>query len=250
MKTEFDIRLKSFNRSLTLLDVPKNVAVWKDQAPEIFTTKQGEAVIMVAALEEAAMNQEAGLGGVAEEKDREETELEDAAFVLSQALGTWFTDQKHESDAGEVDLTISDWRQMRDQRLLAKSQRVIDLAKAVVAGPDGVAAAKYGVTTEAVTTLTKERADYDHIVNAPGVAQSLRRALTKGFRPAFNLVESKFKELDSLIIQFGRTEEGRSMIAAWKDARLKKGAGHTGSGPETAKPGVPPESAVTPAPAG
>jgi hypothetical protein len=76
-----------------------------------------------------------------------------------------------------------------------------------------------------VTLLTKERKDYDDIVNAPGVAQSVRKALTKGFRPAFNLVEKKFKEMDGLIIQFGTAATGKAMIAAWKDARVQKGAG-------------------------
>ncbi len=55
------------------------------------------------------------------------------------------------------------------------------------------------------------------------MAQSVRKALTKDFRPAFNLVEKKFKELDGLIIQFGKTDAGKAMIAAWKDARVQKG---------------------------
>ena len=56
------------------------------------------------------------------------------------------------------------------------------------------------------------------------MAQSIRKALTKGFRPAFNLVEKKFKQLDSLIIQFGATPAGAQMVAEWKDARIQKGS--------------------------
>ena len=42
----------------------EHVAIWKDKAPAIFTTKKAEAVSMTAALEDAAKRQEAGLGGV------------------------------------------------------------------------------------------------------------------------------------------------------------------------------------------
>lgn len=86
--------------------------------------------------------------------------------------------------------------------------------------------------------LAKERKDYDDIVNAPGVAQALRKALTKGFRPAFALVEKKFAELDALIIQFGTSPAGKAMIAAWEDARVQKG----NNGPATPVAPVTPPS--------
>ncbi|MFN0077788.1 MAG: hypothetical protein ACKVY0_15130 [Prosthecobacter sp.] len=223
MNIELDLRLKAFNRSLGVLDLAEHVVLWKDKAPVIFTTKHDEATSMAAALEDAAKKQEAGLGGVADEKDREEAELEDAAFVVAQALLSWFNDQKQETEAGEVDFAKSSWQGLRDQQLLTKSQRVIDLAATVVGGPNAAKALDYGITAGAVTELTKERKDYWEIVNEPGVAQSVRKALTKGFRPAFALVEKKFKELDGLILQFGKTATGKSMIAAWKDARVQKG---------------------------
>jgi hypothetical protein len=56
------------------------------------------------------------------------------------------------------------------------------------------------------------------------VAQAIRNALTKGFRPAFNLVEKKFRQLDSLIIQFGATPAGAQRVAEWKDARIQTGS--------------------------
>ena len=238
MNIEFDLRLKAFNRSLGVLDLAEHVAIWKDKAPAIFTTKKAEAVSMTAALEDAAKRQEAGLGGVVNEKDREETELEDAAFVLAQALLNWFNDQKQETEAGEVDFSKSAWQGLREQQLLAKAQRVIDRATAVAGGPKATDAAKYGITPEAVAELTKERKDYDDIINEPGVAQSVRKALTQGFRPAFSLVEKKFKELDGLILQFGKAATGKAMIAAWKDARLQKGLNGGGEDDAT-KPAEP-----------
>lgn len=178
---------------------------------------------MTAELEDSAKKQEAGLGGLAVEKDREETELEDAAFILAQALLSWFNDQKQESEAAEVDFAKSSWQGLRDQQLLTKSQRVIDLATAATSSPKAADAAEYGITPDAVAELVKEGKDYDDIVNEPGVAQSVRKALTKGLRLAFALVEKKFQELDALILQFGKTDAGKAMITAWKDARIQKG---------------------------
>ncbi len=117
--------------------------------------------------------------------------------------------------------------------MLTKSKLVIDHATAVTSGTKAADAAKYGITPAAAALLTKERKDYDDIVNAPGVAQAVRKALAKGFRPAFSLVERKFSELDALIIQFGTTPTGKDMIAAWDDARVQKG----NNGP--AAPGAP-----------
>jgi len=152
MNIELDLRLKAFNRSLGVLDLAEHVALWKDKAPMVFTTKKAEADSMTAALAEAAKKQEAGLGGVAEEKDREEAELEDMAFVVAQALLSWFNDQKQETEAAEVDFSKSAWQGLRDQQLLTKSQRVIDLATAVTSGPKAADAADYGITAEAVAT--------------------------------------------------------------------------------------------------
>lgn len=53
---------------------------------------------------------------------------------------------------------------------------------------------------------------------------------------AFNLVEKKCNQLDSLIIQFGVTPAGAQMVAEWKDARIQKGS----NGPyQPAPPPVP-----------
>ena len=155
--------------------------------------------------------------------------------MVAQALVLWFSANHQETAAGEIDLSMSAWKNLKNQQLLTKSQLVIDHATTVSTGPNSADAAKYGITPAAVTLLTKERKDYDDIVSAPGVAQAVRKALTKGFRPAFALVEKKFAELDALIIQFGTTAGGKSMIAAWQDARVQKG----NNGPATPAPVVP-----------
>jgi hypothetical protein len=239
MNAELDLRLKAFNRSLDMLALPEYSALWKGKAPEVFTAKHEEATAMVAALEDAAKKQQAGLGGVTDEKEREETELEDVAFMVAQAMLLWFNDKKQETEAGEMDMAKSVWQGLRDQQLLTKSQRVIDLATSLTSGGTAADAAKYGITPAVVTMLIKERKDYDDIVNAPGVAQTVRKALTKGFRPAFALVEKKFGQLDSLIIQFGTTAAGKAMVSAWNDARVQKGQSNASRDAKPAAPAAP-----------
>lgn len=83
MNAELDTRLKAFNRSAAVLALPEHTSIWENKVPEIFTLKHEEATAMLAVLAEAAKKQETALSGLAQEKDREETELEDAAFMLA-----------------------------------------------------------------------------------------------------------------------------------------------------------------------
>jgi len=242
MESEFINRLDRCHRSLAVLALPEHKSVWNNQPPLIFTDKVAEAQLMVKAIEETQKKQEAGLGGFTAEKDREETELEDAAFALAQALVQYYTDHHDESEAGAFDLPISDWRKLRDQQLLAKSQLVLDRVGALSVGGTATVAAKYGLTPAAAQALTKERADYDAILNAPDAAVAVRKALTQGFRPAFRLLDRKFAELDRLIVQFRVTEAGRALVAAWKAARLVRdlGTGHRAPPAATPPPATPP----------
>jgi hypothetical protein len=229
MNDEFVNRLDAFTRSLDVLTLPEYLPIWKDKPPVMFTSKVDEAETMVATLREAQKDHEKGITGTTEEKDREETELELAASALSHALWLYYMDHQQETEAASFDMEISHWMELRDQQLLAKSQLVIDHASALAGSVDAIvvtAAEKYGITTAAVVSLTKERGDYDAIVNAPSVAISVRKALTRGFRPAFALVDKKFVEIEKLMPQFGTTDAGKAMISAWKGARRIKDLGH------------------------
>lgn len=228
MQDEFSNRLDSFGRSLDVLGLPEHKAIWMDKPPVAFTTKVGEARTMVGELKVAQQKQEGGTSGATGEKEREQSELEEAASILAEALVLYYTDQGQETEAGELDLTQTDWTKLRDQQLLGKSQLVIDRATGLSTGATAAEAAKYGITLAAVQSVTKERTDYDGIVNAPGVTIAVRKALTTGFRPAFKLTEKKFADVDKLIRQFGKTAAGRTMIGAWNAARAIKDAGHTG----------------------
>lgn len=228
MQDEFSNRLDAFDRSLDVLDLPAHKLIWENQPPVMLTTKVGEAHTMVGELKAAQQRQEAGTKGATEEKEREATELEEVASIVSEALVLYYTDQGQETEAGEVDLTPTDWHKLRDQQLLAKAQLVIERAASLSAGATAVEAVKYGLTPAAVTALTKERTDYDGIVNAPGVAIAIRKALTQGFRPAYKATEKKFRDVEKLLRQFRTTAAGRDMVAAWNAARIIKDAGHTG----------------------
>jgi hypothetical protein len=75
-------------------------------------------------------------------------------------------------------------------------------------------------------------------ISLPGGVQMLF-CWTKGLRSAFAVVEKKFKELDSLILQFGKTQAGKSMITTWKDARIQKGMNGDSEDKKPAEPSKP-----------
>jgi hypothetical protein len=52
------------------------------------------------------------------QREIEEAELEQEAYVLGGVLAIWLLDQRNDEDAAKVDLTISGWRRLRDQQLL------------------------------------------------------------------------------------------------------------------------------------
>jgi hypothetical protein len=241
MNTSLALRLKAFRRSLDVLTQPQFSPIWTNQKPIVFGKKRAEAAAMVEILEGDGAKQSLDITGAAEEKAREEEELEAAAYGLAQALFTWFNDQKQETESMEVSLTQSDWVDLPNLQLLSKSQRVIDLAAALVAGPQAAAAVDYGVDAEAVALLTKERKDFADIVDEPSVALSLRKAMTKSLPSAFNIVEKKFGELDSLIVQYGKTATGQAMVTAWEEARIQKGNNGPAKKPEA--PAAPAPSA-------
>jgi len=82
MKDIFTNRLDSFRTTLTYLDQPANKAVWFNQPPARFTNRVAAAETAVANLAEFCRQQETILTGVAEDKAREEAELEVAAHAL------------------------------------------------------------------------------------------------------------------------------------------------------------------------
>ncbi len=167
MRDEFLNRLAMFQTSLNTLNSTEHKPAWFNQNPPQFTVKVAETAQELTELETFGRQQEAATTGAAEQKEREETEAENAAFILGRALVTYFRDHGNETDAAKADLEISDWRALRDQQLLEKARLVRDLAQGLTAGATAPNAAEYGIDAAAVEALTKESDDYASVITAP-----------------------------------------------------------------------------------
>lgn len=225
MKDEFTNRLGMFQTVRDTVFAEEWRAVWEGKPPLIFGTRAEEMRTAVADLEDFCRRQGLNLLGVAQDKDREETELEDAAFVTAGLLAEFYRDRDNLTEVAKFDRPISFWRQLRDNELLAEARTVVDAATAVAAGAEATEAALYDLTPAAATALEKEWKDYAACVTAPVGAISARRALTLALRPEFARVSARFATLDKLILRFDGTAEGRAFIATYRAARIIRDAG-------------------------
>jgi hypothetical protein len=122
MKNEYANRQNMHLTVLGLLDSGEFQPVWKDKKPTAFTARAAELRAKVTALTALVSEQQADTTGFAEEKAREEQELEAVAHEISQALAGWFEDQGRDSDAAQIDLSLSAWQRLRDAELIAKAK--------------------------------------------------------------------------------------------------------------------------------
>jgi hypothetical protein len=201
MKDTYTNRLDSFRTTLVYLDQPANKAVWFNQPPVRFTTRVAEAQTAVANLAEFCRQQETVITGAAEDKAREEAELEAAAYTLGLAIAECARTLGNETDAAKAQFSRSTWRQMRDATLLATARQVIQLAQGLLS-TQAAAAAECGITATLIASTIKEADDFEAIINAPQGAIAGRKALTALLRDRFNEVETIFGSLDNLIMQF------------------------------------------------
>ena len=239
MQDEFVNRLGMFRTALGTLNRPEYKTVWENQPPAIFATKVETVGQAVEDLAEFGRQQETATAGATAQKEIEEAELEQEAYVFGGVLAIWLRDQGDEENAAKVDLTLSGWRRLRDQQLLEKARLVHQLGEGVTTGPDAETAGAYGITTEALEKLKKETADYDTVITAPQQAIAERKARTGQLRQRFNAVESQFQVLDRLIELFRATPEGRDMIAAWQASRVIRDLGHGASSQPAAESPTP-----------
>lgn len=86
-----------------------------------FTDKSVLLRTQVSGLTDLIARQEANLLGRAEQKNREETELETIAHELNQSLAGYYAEKRMEARSAEIDLSLSAWRRLRDAALLAKA---------------------------------------------------------------------------------------------------------------------------------
>lgn len=236
MDDEFSRRLNSFVTTMDFANGEEWTPVWTGQTPMMFGTKLGEAAVLVAGLQDWVQRQAQTSAGATEAKKQEHDQLESAAFVLAQALVTYFMDQDDLTAAEPFRRSRSYWQTLKDQDLLARSQAVIDAATPLTTGAEAAAIASgYGISAAAVTALTGERTDFADIVGQPTAARASRKAYTSLMRAQFLPVTGKFRDLDRLVVQFAARPSGPEFVAGWMAARNVVGdtggaGGGTGGG--------------------
>ena len=234
MKDEFSNRLTMFKTARDLLNLPERKAVWFNQNPTIFTTKVAALDPEILALDNLCQQQGVDITGAAVDKDKEETDVENVAHTLGRLLVQWFRDQGDETNAAKCDLSLSQWQKLRDTTLILKAREIRDLGLPIAATPAGFA---YGITSGLVQQLTDEVNEYEEFLTKPQTSIAQRKARTLGLRAEFKKLEAKFASLDDLILAFNSTAPGRSLIAAYKESRIVRDAGH---GPKKPAPVTPP----------
>lgn len=241
MNDEFSNRLTAFQTARDTLFSEQWRPVWDGKPPLIFGERAEEAKSALADLEEFCRRHGVVITGAAEDKDREETELEDAAFLNAKALAEFYKAANSRTEAAKYDFPISHWRQLRDSELLAETKSVWLAVEALATGATATEAAKYDLTPETAAGLRKEWEDYEKLITAPAQGISGRKALTGQLRTEFAKVSAKFESLDNLVGKFGTTPEGRDFVATYKAARIIRDAGGGGaSAPAAAAVSTPP----------
>ena len=210
--------------------MPEYRSIWSGN-PAIFQKKVKQAEESVADLESFALQLEATSVGATEKKKREQRELEETAYLYGSTLAIWFQDQGNEQDAAAIDISISEWRRLRNQNLLDKSRFLLQLFQQVVDGPDAQDAVEYGISVEGMQRLSREIDDYAEVISAPQQTIANASGLRTQLGDRFNQVESYFESLDRLIHHFDQTSEGRNLISAYQASRIVVDRGHRFTSP-------------------
>lgn len=225
MIDEFANRQAMHLTVIELLDNPTHKPAWENTTPVVFTTKSLKLRTKVAALTMTIAKQEADLKGRAEQKDREETELETIAHSTGQALAGYLEDKNREAEAAEIDLSISGWRRLRDTALLAKATLLKDRLRIILDNEDPVELDTYGLAEGDHAALTKELDDYASVIASPSGGIATRKALTVALRPAFREVSEILRSMDRLVLRFRTSPEGRAFAENWVTARVVRDLG-------------------------
>ncbi len=232
MNATFTNRLDSFRTTLAYLGQPGNTALWHDKAPARFTQRVTDATAAVTALASFCQQQTSVITGNATDKDREQAELEYAAYRLGNAVAECCRATGNETDAAKADFSLTRWQRMRDATLLLNAQEVIRLAQGLSAGAKKATATACGITPERIAATVKEAADFEALIASPQQAIAARKAYTGLLRDRFNAVEAIFTSLDNLIDQF----PSLTFVEGYKASRLTRDLGH---GPGNATPAPP-----------
>ena len=218
-------RLTMFRTCLRTLE--EHQEVWQDKSPRIFTQKVSllaEAVSEIEATER--QRQRVATSGLTSDKQREEVELEDAAFVVANLLSVWYTDREELQYAHQTDLSASEWRKMRKSLLLEKARHVHELGQTVVSGQDAEAAADYGITQAELDLFGQEIESYADLSVGPQQLLAEQKALTAALDEKFRAASRLLDVLDKLVPMFARHRSaGRAFVAAFQGSRVIRDSG-------------------------
>ncbi len=233
MIDEFANRQAMHLTVLDLLDKAVHKPVWENQSPTAFTTRSLLLRRQVAALTTTIAEQEKNLLGRAEQKDREETELETLAHEIGQSLADYLEENNREGEAAEIDLSLSSWQRLRDAALLAKATLLKDRLTAALA-EDAAGLLPFGIEPADLTAYEEQLGDYQAVIESPSGAIATRKALTAALRPFFREVSATLKSMDRLVLRFRRSDPGKAFADNWKTARTVRDLG--ANNPEHAAP--------------
>ena len=231
MNDTFTNRLGMFRTVVDYLFDPVNNPKWNGQPPLRFAQRTAEAGSAVNALEQFCQAQSNVITGSAADKAREEKELEDAAWLLGNAVAECCRSLGDEHGAQQCEFSLSAWRRMRDAALLGAARTVIASAQSTLAAHPAEAA-ECGITGAAITACTQEADDYEAVITAPQQAIAGRKGLTGQMRQRFADVEVIFASMDNLVDQF----PDANFVAGYKATRVVRDLGH---GPATPPPPAP-----------
>jgi hypothetical protein len=228
--------LNMARRYVATAEKPANSAVWAAVPPLIFGTKVGLLKDRIAEAERFAQTQTRATTGTTEDKNREETELEDACYAMSGLLVSCCSDANDLTGAAPFDITLTAWRRLRDETLL---QRARDLAAALQAriSADAVTADQYGINPASLTGFNNEIADYAAFVTAPDNATGDRKTAGVDLKNKIKEIIALLETLDHLIVSFRKRPGGPALIAEWQQSRIIIDRGH---GPAPEPPPAPP----------
>lgn len=213
MNNVINNRIDNFRARLAVLDTPSNTLLGNGKPPLKFTEKVAAVRSLTATLVELAGRQNAATTGHAQDKRREEKELEDEAHKLGRALVNYCKDTNDLATAAKYDFPISGWRRLRDEVLFNKARLLATDAGGVATGSTATAAAGYGITPAAIARLTQEANDYESVITAPVNAIGERSTLTAELLPKTREIAGLFDQLDDIAIQFRGTPEGDAFVA-------------------------------------
>lgn len=213
MTSHINNHLLSFRARPRCLDEPAHALVWRDQPPPIFGRKVGEIRAKLETLSADAAVQSAPATGVAAQKDRAETALENAAFALARLVVVQAQDAHDDVLAHKFDSPISHWRKLRDEPLLQRA-RLLETEARKVAVADPAQAALYGITPTALDAYHATVENYAAFIVAPHDTIAHRHVLTTSLPAQVRALTALFDQIADLLPQF-TTPEGLAFAAAY-----------------------------------